>query len=134
MSDASPILATLSEATAGLLFQSESDFPLEPFVWERSDAEITPEAVKDQAGLPHDAPVKSPSLGSFFKPMTRHEDWHNDEEKATVDRFRELVQILKAHLSDLKVYKIGEVKFDVFVIGKTEEGAIAGVKTTVVET
>jgi hypothetical protein len=36
-----------------------------------------------------------PKLETFFRPATKEEEWHNDEEKAQAARFQELVETLK---------------------------------------
>jgi hypothetical protein len=54
------------------------------------------------------------------------------EDKA---KFEKLAAVLRAQLSGIKVYKIGdEAEKQAFVVGKTSGGQWAGLKTTVVET
>jgi len=74
------------------------------------------------------------SLGVFFKDVITEEDWHNAEEKEEVRKFRQLVLALKKTLKDLKVFKVGKVEADVYIVGRTESGDWAGLKTKVVET
>jgi hypothetical protein len=128
------ILEILKQATEGLLFPSETDAPLTPFVWTDVSGEATPENVLAQADKPAETPIDTTTLSAFFKPTTTEEDWHNDEEKEDVRRFRELVTALKDNLKSIKVYKLGETKMDVYIVGKTSEGSLAGVRTQVVET
>jgi hypothetical protein len=46
-----------------------------------------------------------------------------------------LRQAIQGQLAGVKVYKIGDgAERDVYVVGKAEEGRLAGLKTTVVET
>ena len=61
------------------------------------------------------------------------ENWYEDEEKATVKKFQNLVNLLKTNLIDLQVYKIGNREIDVYITGNTPDG-IAGVSTKVIET
>jgi hypothetical protein len=50
-------------------------------------------------------------------------------------KFQKLAQVLKAQLSGVKVYKVGdEPEKRVFIVGKTQDGRWAGLRTTVVET
>jgi hypothetical protein len=72
-------------------------------------------------------------LETFFRPATKGEEWHNEEEKAQAARFQALVKTLKVTLDDVKVFRVGETKVDVHVVGKVE-GGYAGLKTLVVET
>jgi hypothetical protein len=134
-SSTSEVLSALQEATQGLSFQSETDAPVEAFALEGTrDRKISTEAVLEAMG--HDArtPVKTLSLERFFEPATEAQDWHNAEERETVQRFRRLVQTLKENLADIQVFKVGEVESDVYVVGKMASGELAGVKTRVVET
>jgi hypothetical protein len=48
-------------------------------------------------------------------------------------RFQELVETLKTTLDDVKVFRVGETRIDVYVVGKSK-GGYAGLKTLVVET
>ena len=54
--------------------------------------------------------------------------------RETARRFQRLAQLLKETLEDVTVYKVGEVEIDAYVVGKTRSGALAGVKTKLVET
>ncbi len=49
-------------------------------------------------------------------------------------KFQTLVQTLKDNLNEIKVYRIGAIDIDVYIIGKTQSGDLAGLSTKVVET
>ena len=119
-----PVLDALQKASKGLRYTSETDAPLQPFVWQGS-GELTPEQVKKQASVAADEAVEESALDSFFHAVP-------SEDKA---KFQKLSQVLKEQLSGIKVYKIGEeAEKDVYIVGKTKDGRLAGLKTTVVET
>lgn len=129
----SEILEQLKRASDGLLFMSESEYPCVAFLW--SDiAPATPEKVLQQIKHPIDTPVKIVGVDDFFGLETTPEDWHNEEEKETVKRFQTLVLTLKENLSNLQVYRLGEVEIDVYIIGETPAENLAGLSTKVVET
>jgi hypothetical protein len=69
----------------------------------------------------------------FFKDATTEEDWHDPQEKAEVQRFRQLVQTLKETLKDVKVCLVGKTESDAHLVGRTDSGW-AGLKTRVVQT
>ncbi|RCJ39123.1 nuclease [Nostoc minutum NIES-26] len=129
----SSILEQLKLASNDLLFLSESEYPLSVFLWE-----ITPpatlEKVSQQTNHPIDTPVKIVGVDDFFKVATTPEDWHGEQEKASVKRFQVLVQSLKENLSQLQVYRLGEMEIDVYVVGETPTGNLAGISTQIVET
>lgn len=130
-----PVITELQKAAAGLSFQSESDYPVEPFLWEGEGLSALTEArLLRLTSHPPGTPVKGVSVESFFRPATEEQDWHNAQERKTVVRFKELVKVLKGALKKVKVYKVGEVEIDVYVVGQTKSGDLAGVKTKVVET
>ncbi len=136
MSDsiAHPVIETLKQAADGLLFPSETDAPLEPFFWpHENNSKLTPETLASLADVAADAPIKSVKLETFFRPATKAEEWHNEEERAQVARFRELVTTLKDTLDDVNVFRVGSTRIDVYVVGKVE-GGYAGLKTLIVET
>jgi hypothetical protein len=127
-------LEALKGASRGLLFPSETDSPFEPFVWEGEEGKPDKAGVLERAGKPPRTPVKVMSLDAFFRDVTTDENWHDAEEKEEVRKFRQLVQTLKKALKDIKVFKLGKVESDVYIVGRTESGDWAGLKTKVVET
>ncbi|MBD2303000.1 nuclease A inhibitor family protein [Nostoc sp. FACHB-190] len=129
----SEILEQLKRASDGLLFMSESDYSFSVFLWEITPT-ATPEKISQQTNHPIDTPVKIVGVDDFFGVATTEEDWHDEEEKKTVKRFQSLVQTLKDNLSNLQVYRLGEIEIDVYVVGETPTGNLAGISTKVVET
>ncbi|AVH68601.1 nuclease A inhibitor family protein [Nostoc sp. 'Peltigera membranacea cyanobiont' N6] len=129
----SEILEQLKQASDGLLFMSESEYPFEVLLW--SDiAPATPEKVLKLTNHPQDTPIKIVGFDDFFQVATTVEDWHEEEEKATVKRFQTLVQTLKENLSNVRVYRLGNKEIDAYVVGETPTGDLAGISTQVVET
>jgi len=120
-----PIEDVLRTATNGLLFPSETDAEFEPFVWERQGkGQLTQERLLHLAGQGEDAPVEEMTLDRFFRAVS----------SAHRPRFDELARVLNEKLSRIKVYKIGEVEKDAYIVGETEDGYWAGLRTAVVET
>ncbi|QHG20950.1 nuclease A inhibitor family protein [Nostoc sp. ATCC 53789] len=129
----SEILDQLRTAANGLLMMSESEYPFEVFLWEDA-APVTPQKVIQQTNHPQDTPIKIVGIDDFFQVATTEEDWHEEEEKATVKRFQSLVQTLKENLSNLQVYRLGHKEIDVYIIGQIPSGDSIGLSTKVVET
>jgi hypothetical protein len=127
------ILDQLQQASSGLLYMSESDYPFEVFFWV-AVAPMTPETVLKQTGHPQDTPVEVVEFDRFFRSATTPEDWHTAEEQETVAKYRALVETLKANLSNLEVYRLGTIEIDVYIVGQTPTGYSAGLSTKVVET
>ncbi len=121
----------LANLTQDLLWMSEADYPWEVVSYDCSN--ITPEQLLEQSNLPSDTPVETVTIDRFFAPALREQSWHNEEERATRNRYQELFDVLNEQLNDLIVYRIGEVEIDVYVLGTVEDKTV-GLKTTVVET
>lgn len=109
-------LDDLRTATEGLLYPSETDSEIEPvvltapFPWEEDDTVVEQEA------------------DEFFRELRGHPD---------AAGFHALYQLLFAHLRDLRVHRVGEVKVRVFVTGEwsgSESDQRFGVQTWSVET
>lgn len=130
----SPTERSLQQAADGLLFPSETDSPLAVFFWPAEEAdELSPERIAKFVGVPADVPIKSVKLETFFRPATKEESWHNDAEQEQAKRFQALVKTIKDTLDDVKVFRVGATKIDVYIAGRVESG-FAGLKTSVVET
>jgi len=133
MSDS--ILPQLQSAAKGLLYPSEQDHPIKAFVWSKADVGTAslPDLIKQQAKASASTAVETQPLEEFFAPIATPQDWHGDEEKKSVAQAQQLASTLQQHLSGVKVYRIGDTDKKVYVVGKTPQGDLAGVTTSVVE-
>ena len=127
------ILDQLKQASSDLLYISESDYPFEVFFWV-AVAPMTPEKVLQQTGHPQDTPVEVVEFDRFFRTPTTLYDGDTPEQEETVAKYRALVEILKANLSNLEVYRLGSIEIDVYIVGQTPTGYSAGLSTIAVET
>jgi hypothetical protein len=130
---------TLAAAVSGLLWLSESDYPFETFLWK------VPESAKSQveasnillsillANVPatQDALIQVVEPDFFFHNVIQASVW---QDQAVVQRYQQLLALLKANLTDLKVYRVGEIEISIYVLGRTSHGNVAGVKTMAIET
>src|SRR5262245_9883829 len=114
------LLTALTQATDGLLYPSEYNAPLEPFVWEPADNTLT--KVRRLSGHPPHERCRTLAADAFFGELT------------DVDRFPALYEALKATLIDLKVYRCGGANLTVYVVGRDPHGRLARFKTRAVET
>jgi len=118
-----PVVTALEKAAKGLVFVSETDAELEPFAWD-ADGELDEDKVRELAGAEEDAAVEQTTLDRFFRAVP----------SSKKKQFNDLAKTLKDNLSDVRVYKVGEVEMDVYIVGKAKDGRWAGLKTQVVET
>ncbi len=57
----------LSQLADGLLFPSESEYPLEPFVWESTT--LSSENILERSLQPSDTTIEAIALEDFFAPV-----------------------------------------------------------------
>lgn len=127
------ILAELTEATEGLDFMSESDYPLATLRWEAT-VEPSAQYLRGLNGEPEHAPVRTESLTDFFRVAMSEQSWKGEAELAIARRYQRLVRALQENLSEIRVYKVGAVNMPVYVVGRSASGDWLGVSTRVVET
>ncbi|MFT2007643.1 nuclease A inhibitor family protein [Pontibacter sp. 13R65] len=125
----------LKDAADGLLMLSETETPLEFFWQELPDNEVSDTAmVARWGGKASGKDVHVEELDYFFRNMTNPHPDAGDAMHQISARYKQLVAKLKDLLEDVKVYKMENQGFDVFIIGKTPSGEYAGYRTLVVET
>jgi hypothetical protein len=127
------ILQQLEQATAGLLFMSEADYPFEIVRWGGMN-EITFDYLRGQAAADTDASVQVVSPENFFGNAMSEPEWKDEQEIITARRYKALLQLLKENLNELKVYRVGEIDIAVYIVGRAETGNWLGLSTRVVET
>lgn len=125
--------ATLATACEGLIYVSETDAPVIPFLGSPAES-VTGEIILQQANLPGDSPVAELSLDAFFGRLTEIRDWYGNPEKLRAKKYSELQKLLGENLSDPKVFRIGAIQIDIFAVGIDRDGCLAGVTTNAVET
>lgn len=121
------IVEKLKEASTGLLMMSESDYPFDVVQWEGA-APATQEKILQLTGS-QDQPVEVVDLDYLFRNCAFEQEWHNELQKKDVKKFQTLVQTLKDNLSDISVYRVGQINIDAYIIGQTKDGDLAGVVT-----
>lgn len=128
-------LSALGAAASGLLFPSESDYPLTPYRWVGvKDTGPSPEALLLSEGRPADTKVETRTVHEIFDPLLQAEEGSSEEDQAVAARYRALVQLLEHHLQHLRVYRVGKIDIDVYILGQHASGEWLGLKTRVIET
>lgn len=128
---AEAVKAELTRASEGLLWMSESDYPFE--VVEADDSGNIEDAVKSLAGDVA-AGVERRSVDDFFRPAIASHEGETEERRAMTNRYRRLVEIINRELDAPAVYRVGSPQVQVFILGRTGDGQIVGLKTTSIET
>ncbi|MGD1858113.1 MAG: nuclease A inhibitor family protein [Leptolyngbyaceae cyanobacterium] len=125
------LLPELKAACDDLLWRSEADYPFEVTVLPEQPSSCIDILLEP---YPKDTPVTVIDLDDFFGQATVERAWFDSRELDLVKRYRNLRDLLETTLENLQVYRIGQVEMDVYLLGKTEDDRMIGVKTKVVET
>jgi hypothetical protein len=125
-------LDVLKEASNGLLYPSESDEPFEVVAWGKAEGELTPATLTKLASTKPSAKVEEVALDKFFDFLMQPVEGAPEEENP--EMFKQLRKAVTEQLTDARVYRIGKVNIDIYIVGKTKEGEWAGLKTKAVET
>ncbi|MBD6618469.1 nuclease [Komarekiella sp. 'clone 1'] len=128
------ITEKLKQSCAGLLMMSESEYPFEVFLWTSQANGLTTQKLLQLTNHPQESPVEEVALDDLFRNCAYEKEWHDEQQKQNVKKFQTLVQTLKNNLNEIKVYRIGTINIDIYIIGKTSSGDLAGLSTKVVET
>ncbi|MFK0734503.1 MAG: nuclease A inhibitor family protein [Gloeotrichia echinulata HAB0833] len=122
----------LKQASDGLMMMSESEYPFEVVSWEEKES-LTTQKILQLTNHTQDLPIEEVELEYFFRNCAFEKEWHDEGQKEEVKKFQLLLQTLNDNLQEIKVYRVGAISIDVYIIGKTADG-IAGLSTKVVET
>jgi hypothetical protein len=113
-------LAKIMKTAEGLLYPSETDAPFDAVRW-GGKGTLDEAAAKVAAGRP----VLETTVGDLFDELEGSDEG---------ERWRALRGAIEGGLSGVRVFRIGERRVDVYVVGRGPSGEWAGLHTTSVET
>lgn len=116
--------ASISGASAGLIYISETDAEVTPFEGGPAGA-VTAADLLAQTGHAADAAVEERGFEEIFARLMRGD---------AAAGFGALKGVLEQNLRDLKVFKVGKIQLDVYIVGLDADGNLSGVQTKAVET
>ena len=132
----------LIDVCSDLWWVSESEYPVQPVWTHQSLSELLSSAPQPQ--------TISTDLDRLFSSVVTHQSWHTPEDTEQTEAFTKLKQLLSQNLSDVKIYRCGEVEITLYVLGyqdqetteleqekvadQSDRRAIAGIQTLLVET
>ncbi|MDX6695542.1 MAG: hypothetical protein QOF02_3145 [Blastocatellia bacterium] len=139
----------LEQAAAGLSYMSESDYPYKFFsLPAEGEDDLTPEGflkrfglsrqLLDELGAQTERLVEQCSLEDFFPgeddiAERRGTDTSNPEVVAEWEKLQRMLAALK-RLRKVTVFRVGQVEIRCYIAGLDEQGNIAGLVTTAIET
>jgi hypothetical protein len=125
------LFAEISDCARGLTYISETDAAIEPVSFGRA---ASVDVRKIVAGDSEKTRIQEISFEDFFRRPAETHDWFRDDEKLRARRFAKLRDLLKYNLHDLKVFRIGDIQIEIFVVGVDADNNLTGIKTKAVET
>jgi hypothetical protein len=129
------ITEKLKQASDSLLMMSESEYPFEAFLWSNQAQEpMTTQKLLQLTGHSPETSIEEVELDYLFRNCAKEKEWHDEIQKQNVQKYQSLAKTLKDNLIDIQVYRIGTISIDVYIVGKTSSGDLAGISTKVVET
>ncbi len=126
--------AALEKAIDQLLWTSETDAPFTLVEWPNKVDRLNIETFQGWLNLGPETLAECREFDEFFALATEAQDWHGEEEMALVKRYRALVKLLKKSLTQLQIFRFGEINLEVYIVGQTVEGHWIGLHTQAVET
>ena len=126
------LFSQLESLCEGLIYVSETDAPVTAFVSE-TDSLVGGNILQQITGKMVDR-IDEVSFANFFERLTIVKDWYGDREKTQAKKFLDLQKLIEENLSDLKVFRIGEIRIQIFAGGFDSRGRLMGISTNAVET
>ncbi len=125
--------AEIRNICKGLFYISETDAPVVFF-----DLEDLPKRERKELQEKFEAAERSDerqvTIDDFFQRPAAEKEWHTPAQKASAKKYRKLWKIFSDELSEPKVYRVGAIRIDIYIVGKAEDGATIGIRTRAVET
>jgi hypothetical protein len=121
----------VEKLTEGLLYMSESDAPLKYFElgeeaarqWPPQTAELFLEMIGEEPNIPmQDSPPEK-----FFEELLGG----NEEREDQVEALRKTIM---TELENVRLYRVGEIEIEIYLLGKDGSGKVCGLQTLSVET
>ena len=128
------VRAELQAAAGDLRYMSEADHPFDAVAYPAATADaLTPERVAALVGSTA-AEVEEVPLDRFFAGMIEDADPADPVSQALVPRYRALRDALRQRMADVRVFRLGKVDMDCYILGTVPGGGIAGLHTKALET
>lgn len=131
--NSSDLDAQIREICTPLIYISEADSSVEMFRWS-THKNFNGETIIHEARLEQNAQIEEVAFDDFFLKLTKEKDWFGESDRARAAGFLKLQKLLSENLTDLKVFRIGRVRIEIFVVGLDKSGETVGVRMSAVET
>jgi|SRR5262245_43093316 len=121
----------VEKLTEGLLYMSETDAPLKYFELDEEAARQWPPATAAQLleliGEEPKTPVQEIPPEKFFEMLLGGNEEREDQVRALRKAFTD-------NMDEVRLYRVGEIEIDIYLLGKDGSGKVCGLQTLSVET
>ncbi len=128
-----PLYETIKKACQNLFYISETDAEVEFFFGGKIEI-LTEQTILAALGKNVTTEIEETEAQYFFERLTKTKEWNSETQLNNARGFTNLFKLLSDDLGELRVFKIGRVKIDIYIVGIDENGMLIGVKTKAVET
>jgi hypothetical protein len=132
MTPSEDTLITLQTLAHGLLWPSESDYPIAVTALDGGPASMP--VLLERLHLPVDAPIEQRTVYNLFANVCREADWMDDEARAKVQRFVALRDAILGRLRHPFAYRVGTIEITILVVGQDTTDRWLCLRTTAIET
>ena len=120
----------IRKACDGLIYISEIDAEVKLFEGPVADA-VTPASI----GVSADASeTEEGNFEEFCKRLATVREWHNEAQTERAKKFQKLFQLMQENLRQIKMYRVGSTRLDIYVAGLDDTDRVIGILTQAVET
>lgn len=123
----------LSDIVAGLTYPSESDAEIKVFRGQTADS-VNIETLLLQIGKTKDIKVETKQFDDFFAPLIKIQKWYGEDERKMTEKFTQLKVLLQENLIQKKVFQLGKINIEIYVVGLDKDNILRGIQTHSVET
>jgi hypothetical protein len=125
----------LRSALVGLLYQSESDYPLDFVCWLKEPGKaLDCDFVRAELGCGQDVSIEEADAQALLESCCKMQEWFRDNDRAMAQGFQKLRDLLNNSVRGLRQFRVGEIEITIVVVGEDERGNVIGFKTEAIET
>lgn len=123
----------IGKAASGIYFLSETDAEILPFIGSEAES-VSAEELFRQTQISGDTPFVERDFEDFFLHLTEITEWSGGREPEKSQGFAGLKKVLEENLTEIRVYAIGQISLDIFLVGRNQQNVLMGIRTRAVET
>ena len=138
--DVAALKGKLEASVKGMLFMSESDYPLDYFSLPAATSGSGKPGGADMLQLlklPAGTKVEVRDFAAFFDRLSEvhtEAEGYDPTQIADEKKYGELRKVMEAGLTDLTVIRTGDIQIGVYIVGRNSDGDLVGLHTTSIET